>query len=149
MTAFALPQLLVGWFAGSFTRKYGKKKTAFISLFIGSAFLMFFAVIGNPFVLILDAFMVSVFISMAFPAVNGAYADYINETDEYEKEIEGLEDFYTNFGFIIGPMAAGFLADQLGNGIMFSLLGLLGVITAAVLIMTAPKSINVRARLKD
>lgn len=148
MTMYTLPPLLIGWIVGSFTRKYGKKHTSFVSLFWGSIFLTFFSFISNPFVLIFDVFMVSFFMSMAYPAINGAYADYISETDEYEKEIEGLQDFYTNLGYVVGPMMAGFMADQLGNGNTFSLLGVSGIITALILMWITPKNINVRAQLE-
>lgn len=149
MTVYALPPLLVGWMVGTFVRKYGKKHTAFLSLFFGSVFLIFFSLINNPFLLILDIFVTSFFFSMAYPAINGAYADYISETSEYEKEIEGLADFYTNLGYVIGPMMAGFMADSLGDGNTFSLLGFLGAMTALVLIIITPKNIDVRDRLKN
>lgn len=149
MTVYALPPLLVGWMVGTFVRKFGKKHTAFMSLFFGSVFLIFFSLIDNPFLLILDIFVASFFLSMAYPAINGAYADYISETGEYEKEIEGLADFYTNFGYVIGPMLAGFMADQFGDGRTFTLLGFLGAVIAMVLIVMTPKSIDVRTRLEN
>ncbi len=149
MTMYALPPLLVGWIVGSFTRRYGKKRTAFVSLLCGSVFLMLFSFIYNPYLLMFDVFVVSMFLSMAFPSINGAYADYISETGEYEREIEGLEDFYYNLGYVVGPMTAGFLADQLGNGNTFSLIGLFGAVASLVLIFVTPKSIDVRVRLKD
>lgn len=147
MTIYALPPLLVGWVVGSFTGKFGKKHTAFASLFIGSLFLTLFNFIGNSFALILDVFCLSFFLSLAYPAINGAYADYISETDDYEQEIEGLEDFYTNVGYVLGPMLAGYLADQLGTGGTFSVLGVLGLCTASFLWWITPKSIDVRAQL--
>jgi len=149
MTMYALPPLLVGWIVGSFTRRYGKKRTAFVSLFCGSVFLMLFSFIHNPYLLMFDVFVVSMFLSMAFPSINGAYADYISETGEYEREIEGLEDFYYNLGYVVGPMTAGFLADQLGNGNTFSLIGLFGAVASLVLIFVTPKSIDVRVRLEN
>lgn len=149
MTVYALPPLLVGWLVGSLTRKYGKKHTSFVAFFLGSVCLLFFSLIDNPFFLILDVFLASFFLSLAYPAINGAYADYISETNEYEKEIEGLEDFYTNLGYVVGPMLAGFMADQLGDGNTFSLLGFLGASIALVLIIITPKSINVRVRLEN
>lgn len=148
MTAYALPPLLVGWLVGSFTRKYGKKRTSFISLLMGSVFLTLFSFIDNSLLLMLNVFAVSFFMSMAYPAINGAYADYISETYEYEKEIEGLEDFYTNWGYVIGPMMAGFMADQFGNENTFSVLGIMGVVTAVILILITPANIDIREKLK-
>ena len=149
MMVYALPPLIVGWTVGSFTKRYGKKHTSFLCLFFGGLFLTFFGYINNTFILMADIFIASFFMSMAYPAINGAYADYISETEEYEKEIEGLEDFYGNLGYVAGPIMAGFMADQLGNGNTFSILGLLGVIMSLILMAVTPKSINVRSRLES
>lgn len=147
MTVYAFPPLIVGWVVGSFTSKFGKKYTAFTALFVGSLFLTLFNFIDNSFALILDVFSLSFCLSLAYPAINGAYADYISETEDYEQEIEGLEDFYTNIGYVIGPILAGALSDLLGIGSTFSLLGVLGMMTASFLWWITPRSINVRAQL--
>jgi len=148
MTAYSLPALLVGWYVGTLTRKFGKKRTAFTSLMIGSLLLSLIYFLQSPFLTMLIIFLSSIFISMAWPAINGAYADYISETAEYEKEIEGLEDFYTNLGYVMGPMMAGFLADILGNSGAFSLLGLSGFFIGALLLAVTPKKINVLKRME-
>jgi len=65
---------------------------------------------------------------------------------KYEKEIEGLEDFYTNLGFVIGPILAGVIADKMGNQTAFSVLGVFGAMMALLLFKITPRQINV---LKD
>jgi len=145
MTAYSLPALLVGWIVGYFTIKYGKKMTAYVSFLIGSLLLSFLALFNNPILMILDIFLASIGISMAWPAINGVYADFISEKEKYEKEIEGLEDFYTNIGYIIGPIAAGFMADQLGNSLTFTCLGVFGVIVSLVLIKMTPRKLIITA----
>lgn len=148
MTAYSLPALLVGWHVGALTRKYGKKRTAFASLMIGSSLMTLIYFVENSLLTMLNVFASSIFISMAWPAVNGAYADYISETAKYEKEIEGLEDFYTNLGYVLGPITAGFLADLLGYSGAFSLLGILGFFMGATLLAVTPRKINVLKRLE-
>lgn len=147
MVAYSLPPLLVGWGIGFFVSRYGKKRTAFSSLAIGSLFLILIYFIASPILIITDIFLASFFISMSWPAINGAYADYISETTKYEKEIEGLEDFYTNLGYVIGPMMAGFVASTFGNAGAFSFIGAIGIIVAIVLIIVSPKKINVYSQL--
>jgi len=149
MTAYSLPALLVGWIVGVLARKYGKKKTAFVALFIGSLFLASTYFFNQAIFLILNIFVASMFISMSWPSINGAYADYISETPDYEKEITGLEDFFTNLGYVLGPMLAGIIADHLGNSGAFSILGLAGAITAIILIIITPRKINVSQELKE
>lgn len=148
MTAYSLPALLVGWFVGYFTRRFGKKRTASLTLLIGSAIMSLIYFTHSPLMVLLTVFGASAFISMSWPAINGAYADYISETTKYEKEIAGLEDFYTNLGYVLGPMTAGFMADRLGNNGAFTFLGVCGIILAFYLFLHSKKHINVNKELK-
>jgi MFS family permease len=141
MVAYTLPALLVGWFVGVFTRRFGKKHTAFMSLFVGSLLLSLLFFIKNPIIMMVEIFVSSLFMAMSWPAINGTYADYISETVQYEKEIEGLEDFYTNLGYIFGPIISGFVADRLGNINAFVLLGLAGILISITLLLFTPKKI--------
>lgn len=147
MAAYTLPSLLVGWSVGSFTRRFGKKKTSFVSLIIGSSVLFFILFLSNPFLLILDIFVSSFFLSIAWPSVSGVYADYISETPTYEKEIEGLEGFFTNLGYLFGPMLAGFLAESFGKIYAFSFLGIFGVCLGVLLMMISPHKINLLKKM--
>lgn len=143
LTAYQLPALLVGWFVGSVTAKFGKKNTAFVSLLAGSLVLGLLGYLDKPVLIITAVFFSSLLMSLSWPALKAAFADYLKEAGKYEKEIESLEDLYTNLGFVVGPALAGFLADQLGNAKAFSVLGLFGVVTAVYLMKITPKKIVV------
>ncbi|HET9946978.1 MAG TPA: MFS transporter [Patescibacteria group bacterium] len=143
LAAYTLPALLVGWMVGKVTKVFGKKRSAFFCFLIGSILLLLFYKIQNPFILMFTIFIASFFFGLSWPAINGAYADYISESNRYEKEIEGLEDFATNVGYVVGPMAAGYLADKAGNIPAFSLLGVVGIVFSLILLRFTPKSINI------
>ncbi|OGZ18289.1 MAG: hypothetical protein A2494_03580 [Candidatus Lloydbacteria bacterium RIFOXYC12_FULL_46_25] len=145
MVAFALPPLLVGWVVGVLSNRTGKKRLAHIGLFIGSFFLVAMGFIETtaPLLLIVICFVSSFFISLSWPSVSGAYADYIAETPGYEKEIATLQDAFTNLGNIIGPIIAGFSAQYLGYGVTFTSLGILGIVVAIILFRITPRSITV------
>lgn len=146
MTAYTFPMLVTGWFVGKFTRKFGKKRTAFAATLISSVFLLPLPLCKNPYLLLAMVLVSSFTGSLAWPAIKGAYADYITETFKYEKEIEGLGDFATNFGYVLGPILAGFLADKVGNTNTFSFLGLAGIATTIILLYVTPKKITVPQR---
>lgn len=143
IAAYELPVLLVGWFVGRINRRLGKKRTAFISLLIGSLGLMSLNFVTEPILMVAIVFGVAMMMSLAWPSLRAAFADYISEAGKYEQEIEGLEDLFTNFGYVIGPILAGFLADKLGNTASFSVLGVIGAITALYLMKITPRKINV------
>lgn len=144
MTAYSLPVLFIGWFIGSITKKYGKKRTAFVGLLIGSSILATIFLFTNFLPTIAIVFISSIFTSLSWPAINGAYADYVEETKKVDKEIEGLQDFFTNLGYVIGPIMAGGLFDLMGGSATFSILGILGAVAAVILIIVTPKHIRVK-----
>jgi len=144
MVAYTLPPLLVGWTAGIFVRKVGKKRTSFYSLAVGSLLLsLFYFLKEHSVILIFTNFIASFCIAIAWPAINGVYADYISEAPHVEKEIETLEDSSTNLGYIIGPMVAGFASEHLGHVETFSILGVFGFIVAIVLMYKTPRHIHI------
>lgn len=144
LSAYVLPELLTGWFIGPITKKLGKKRTAFLGLLMGSlALTLFFLVSGFISVIIL-VFIASFFYSFSFPAVNSSYADYISDAPQVEEEIEGLEDFFFNIGYILGPILAGVLSDIFSIPMAFGLLGFWGVILATSLLLFAPKHIIIK-----
>jgi MFS family permease len=149
LAAYALPTLIVGWFVGFLTKHFGKKITAFSALLIGSLILTSFFLASNPIVSILIVLFASLFISMALPAINAAYADYISEAPQVEGEIEGLEDFAFNIGYVVGPISAGVLADILGMKGAFSILGAFGAALAFILLVVTPKNIVIRTNKSE
>jgi predicted MFS family arabinose efflux permease len=91
--------------------------------------------------LILIVFAAFCFISIVSPITHGLYAHYIHRSPKEKKEIQELGDFFENFGYVIGPVIAGIIADQLGIQLTFSVLGIAGIVFALFLIFVMPKNI--------
>ncbi len=144
MTVYILPPLFVGWFVGRVTVRFGKKKTAFFSLFFGSVFLGLFYIFDTPILLVVLSFLASFCTSFTSPAILGAYADYINETPQLEKEISTMQDSFVNIGYIFGPILAGFSGQYLGYVNTFALLGVFGIIMSLILLKLTPKQIKIK-----
>lgn len=144
MASYLLAPLLIGWFVGGVSSRFGKKKTAFISLLIGSAILSSFYLVQQPIAIIILSFFASFSIAFAWPSISGAYADYISETPTMEKEINTLQDLFTNLGFVIGPILAGLAGEHFGHLATFSGLGLAGMIMALILLKTTSREINIK-----
>lgn len=149
LSAYILPALFMGWFVGGLTRKFGKKRTALFGILFGSLILVFFNFFSLLIINTLVVFLAACFISVALPSINAAYADYISETPQVDEEIEGVEDFSFNFGYVIGPILAGILADSVGISLTFSILGILGVSLALVIFVIVPKNINIKVKKKE
>ena len=143
MVSYSLPPLLIGWSIGSITRRWGSKRSAIVALLLGSLTLGGVGFLSGQFVLVAVNFIASFFMAVAAPAISGAYADYITEAKKIATEIETMEDMFTNLGFVIGPVAAGIIADSFGYQHAFAALGILGVVVATLLLFITPKSISV------
>jgi len=144
MVAYTLPPLIVGWFVGGITMKFGQKRTAFAALLIGSLLLCSIFALKNPFLLIAVSFTASFFLACAWPSINGAYGDYIAETPELGKEIATLQDSFANIGYVVGPVLAGFIGGSVGYAPAFSVLGIIGALAALLLFYFTPRSINLK-----
>lgn len=145
MVAYIFPPLIIGWFVGSVTNRLGKKKTAFYALLASSLIFCLFTFINSSIILIAMSFGASFCLAFAWPAISGAYADYMNESPNLEKEINTLQDSFTNLGYIIGPIIAGFSSQYLGHLASFSLLGLIGLVLSLIFMKITPKHIIIKA----
>lgn len=139
LAMYTLPPLFIGWGVGPLTKSFGKKKTAYISTFIGAIILASFPLIHEPVILLSLTFIASCFIAVGWPSINGAYVDYLKESPILQKEIEALEDSFTNFGYVLGPISAGILADKFGNLQAFSILGIFSASVLLLLMKFTPK----------
>lgn len=143
LVAYSFPALVIGWYVGKITTHFGKKKTALYSFFLGSIILSFVMFISQPSHMILLVLISSTCLGFALPALNGAYADYISETQQYEKEIQGIIDLFYNIGWMVGPICAGFLADAFGNAESISAVSLFCVGVSIILLFKMPKKIHI------
>jgi predicted MFS family arabinose efflux permease len=143
MLMYTIPSLLTCWFVTKINKKFGKKKTAFIAFLIGNIILFPLSIIKAPFIILIVVFFSSLMVSIAWPSMNGAYGDYIYESEKYDKEIEGLSDFSTNFGWIIGPIFAGLIADNFSVSATFSFLAGFNILLSIALLIFTPKHINI------
>lgn len=144
MAAYTLPVLFVNWFIKPITLRFGKKKTALIAFLLGNLFLLPVSLISHPLPIIFFVFLSSVLSSVAWPSLEGAYADYITESNSYQKEIESLNDITANIGYIIGPIFGGFMADFVGVRQVFLPLIIFNLLIVLILLKVTPKAITVR-----
>ncbi len=143
MLMYTAPSLLTCWFVSKINQKFGKKKTAFVAFLIGNLILFPLSLIKAPIIILITVFLSSLMVSIAWPSMNGAYGDYIYESEKYDREIEGLSDFSTNLGWIIGPAFAGLIADRFSVGATFSFLAAFNILISIILLIVTPKNINI------
>lgn len=144
LTAWSLPGLLFGWAAGKYIRMGHKERVAIAAQFGTSLFLIPIVFMGNALAVVGLIAIAASFSAIAWPTIQGAFADYIKERRDLDKEIEGLVDLYTNLGYVFGPILAGILSDTFGYAGTFTTLGVFGVVTAFILYMSVDKRISMK-----
>lgn len=132
LAAWIAPSLITGWFVGRVTERFGDRSTALFSLLAGSLALACMALVGNEYLILLINIVAATFFSLAYPAINAEYSNYIAEAQTIETEIETIEDSSTNLGWVIGPILAGVMSDYVGYQYSFAVLGFIGIIIAIV-----------------
>lgn len=146
MVAYFLPPFLIGGLVGGIVGKFGEKTSALGGLLIGGAILSTLAFIEIPLAAIAIVFFSSCFACLMQPVLQGIYARIIHETPRVKKEIQELSDFSGNFGYVLGPIAAGIIADSFGTAAAFSALGVAGVAFAILLFFILPKKPMIRTK---
>lgn len=138
ITAWSLPAMLLGWNAGKVALKFGKERVAYGAQLLAVLALSPIFLVHSGIAIIVLIFIAASFTALAVPAYQSMFTDYIHEREDLEKEIESLEDLYTNLGYVFGPILAGLSSDLLGYSLTFSLLGS-GVALMAVFLFMANK----------
>ncbi|MFA5049457.1 MAG: MFS transporter [Candidatus Micrarchaeia archaeon] len=144
MVAYYLPLVFIGGFIGNITNKFGEKKTALFGLLIGALILSTLFFFENPIFIILIVFISSCFTCMKTPVIQSIYAHCIHEAPKSKKEVQELGDFFSNCGYIVGPVIAGLIADNFGALETFSFLGCIGIVFAIILFIFIPEKTSLK-----
>ena len=143
LSSYLFPALVVGWFVGHITERFGQKRTAIASLFFGSLILFSIGFVHSAYIIIAVSLVSSFFFALAVPAMSGAFADYVAEARPIATEITTMEDAFTNMGYVVGPVAAGFVSTFIGYQYAFAALGAYGVVIAMIIWFVTPRHIHV------
>lgn len=134
LTVYTLPALIFGWFVGSIVGKLGKKKAVYLPFLFGFLILVVLPFTNSFLVILLIIFISSSLTTISLTTIRGLYTDFIHEVPKEETDIEALGDFSGNIGYVIGPVAAGLLADRAGNAESFAMLGVVGFLLVLILL---------------
>lgn len=140
MTLYNLPSLFTTWKIEALTDRFGKKATAFFTFILANLFLIPLGFIHSPVLVLFLVLLSSIASSITWPAILGAFSDYISQFPKFRSEIEGLTDFTINLGYIFGPILAGFLSDKIGISFSFGVLGLVDLFITVILIILSSKT---------
>ncbi len=126
------------------TKRIGKKKTAVIAFILSSLILIPQGLVSSAFLYIFYSTLSAFIAGFFFPAIGGAFADYLSESKSYDNEIIVADSMSKNVAYIIGPVLGGVLMQFTNSTILFSYLGIFVTIIGVLIFITLPKNIDFR-----
>ncbi len=139
-----LPALTAYMISGHVSNRLGKKKTAAFS-FIASSVILIFQGLADTAALYIALSTLAAFISgFFFPAIGGAFADYLKETKSFETEILTSDSISKNIAYIAGPVIGGILMQLTHSIILFTYLGIFVTAAGFIILFSIPGSIDFR-----
>jgi len=141
LTVYMVPGLFMGLLAQKVSKPLGKKKIAFISGLFSGLILISVGFTHNVPLLLVLVFISSTLGALSVPEILATFEDYVARLQSFGNDMISLERTGENASYIIGPIIAGFLAQVLGFQKVFSVMGALLAITAAVALIFTPRKI--------
>ncbi len=137
LTCFMIPGLFTGFFIGNLAKKHGDKKVAFGSFILGSLFLaLIFPFRSSEVIMVGLVLLSSFFFSLCLPSLSSLFVKFVRIHPEHEVDILGVNDFFINMAYVIGPVLGGFFAQIFGFTTIFSIYSLIGLIMVMLLIIS-------------
>ncbi len=137
LASFSLPAIFLGAPFGKLADRYGKKNLLFIGMLIMGLGLVFFSVSASPAFLIIFALLTSVGLILSQPALSGMIVDLSYRHSK--GALCGIWEFFSDFGFILGPLLAGLFAELWGLQEALLSIGWIIVISAVILLIARKK----------
>jgi len=131
LAIFSLPGIFMSYFAGKLADKVGKKKILLLGLILMGSSLIYFSTAQDFILVLFFAFLISVGIVLAVPALNGLIADLAYRCKK--GAIAGVWDFFMDLGYFLGPILGGLIAEQFGLRTIFLVFGEILIILAVPL----------------
>ncbi len=128
------------------TKKFGKKKTAVMSFILSSILLIPQGLVSSAIVYLFISSLYSFISGFFYPALGGAFADYLSESKSYDNEIMVSDSMIKNIAYIIGPALGGILMQLTNSIVLFTYLGIFVTIIGIIIFITLPKNIDFRDR---
>jgi len=134
-SAWTAPPLLFSALSGLVTKKFRKKKTAFVTALISGILISSLIFVQSVPLILIFTLLSSSFFAIGYPGIDAAIQEYIKKLDYVGNSLIGLKNSSASVAYIFGPVLAGLLAQLFSNqvalgilGIMFAMSGLVGIL---------------------
>lgn len=131
--AYSIPALVAPLVASKLARRFGKKRSAFVTA-IPLSLILFFGhwLLRSPLWHVSVMVLAGCCAGLILTESEAIFEDYVGRLHRFSGEMIGLVRSASSLGYIVGPLVAGLLADSLGSArtlaVMGTLPGIAGII---------------------
>ncbi len=139
---YLLPSICIGIPLSRWNISNGKKKLA--EKFLGLSGIFFMGMIFSSSVSwqLVVVCLASSALAVCYPLLEGVYTDIINRMGCEKKDMIGLTGSVINLSYIVWPIMAGLISSKVGERLSFFWLGIVVVVSSAILLMITPKKLK-------
>jgi MFS family permease len=139
---YLLPSICLGIPLSAWNISSGKKKLAEKFLGLSGIFFIFIAVSPSiPWQLAVIC-LASSALAVCYPLLEGVYTDILTRMGKEKKDMIGLTGSVVNLSYIIWPIFAGLISSKVGERMTFFWLGVVVVISSALLLLVTPRKLK-------
>lgn len=139
---YTLPMVVVGVIVAKWGIYRGKKKVAEIFMLVSGVLLVSMSFSNSVLFMLLVSLLTGTALSIAWPLTDAVYSDIIERMGHQGKHMMGLSSSTLSLAYIVGPVLAGFIAQQVRERMTFSIVGMVMSIVAIVLLIITPKKLK-------
>lgn len=122
--------------------KSRKKYISQLAVFTASILLCGFFLNPSEIIIYLIVVLSAFFVGFAFPLNEAVYSDLSGRSKEIEMVLLSIARMTVSFSYIIGPLIAGFLSDQIGYEHTFGAIGVICMLICVFLLLVTPRKIH-------
>ncbi len=140
---FSVPGIFSSLFLTRFVFKRYKKLLAQVTLILAAIPLVGLPIFqSQPWIVILIFFICSFFSSMSWVFNEAVFSDMSRRAKENGLYVNAIERVNESFGYLLGPIIIGFLADTTDYFWGFAFIGLFAILIALILIVVTPRKLK-------
>jgi MFS family permease len=142
LSFYALPSLFTGFIVARLGIFKGKKRLSIIFLLLSGIPLLAFSASEHIYWLLMVVLTSSIMLGISYPFAEGVFSDIEARLGSEKKHMVGLTGSVINLSYIIWPIVAGIITQELGDRMTFVIMGIITISVASLLLAITPKKLK-------
>lgn len=142
LSTYAFSAFLQPFYMEKLSRRFSKKKLAFISGIIGGGLMGLSFLLLNSWWLLVFVFLAGVFTNTVFTAIYATFEDYVARLGYFKNDLIGLQSSAISVAYALGPIWVGFLIKKFNYNIAIASFAGLLLLTSIICLAIVPRKIK-------